>query len=151
MWVIILITSIPAYHGHDVVYYMHDGINKSSCVFFDMSSTLLFSYQLEFFLKAYVVPLCLTAGLYLLMILRLWRGVVPGGRLSAESRRGKKRVTRMVVVVVAIFALCWAPIQVRKQVLAEALVLHTQKRVLSKTKIRHMLYLLYFTLRSQDV
>jgi hypothetical protein len=33
--------------------------------------------------------------------------------VSAESRRGKKRVTRMVVVVVAIFAICWFPIQVR--------------------------------------
>ena len=47
------------------------------------------------------------------MLLRLWRGVAPGGHVSAESRRGKKRVTRMVVVVVAIFAICWFPIQVK--------------------------------------
>lgn len=62
---------------------------------------------------AYVVPLLTIVVLYLLMLTRLWRGVAPGGRVSADSRRGKKRVTRMVVVVVAIFATCWAPIQVR--------------------------------------
>ncbi len=43
--------------------------------------------------------------------MRLWRGTTPGGRVSAESRRGKKRVTRMVIVVVVIFAVCWCPIQ----------------------------------------
>jgi hypothetical protein len=45
------------------------------------------------------------------MLMRLWRGVAPGGRVSAESRRGKKRVTRMVCIVVVIFAVCWCPIQ----------------------------------------
>ncbi|KAI5727366.1 hypothetical protein M8J77_001438 [Diaphorina citri] len=64
-----------------------------------------------FFLTSYLVPLLLICGLYLLMLMRLWRGVAPGGHVSAESRRGKRRVTRMVVVVVAIFAFCWCPIQ----------------------------------------
>lgn len=35
-----------------------------------------------------------------------------GGRISAESQRGRKRVTRMVVIVVAAFASLWLPIQV---------------------------------------
>jgi allatostatin receptor len=68
--------------------------------------------QIRFFLTAYVVPLLTIVVLYLLMLTRLWRGVAPGGRVSADGRRGRKRVTRMVVVVVAIFAICWAPIQV---------------------------------------
>ena len=68
--------------------------------------------QVLFFATSYVIPLALICGLYLCMLLRLWRGVAPGGHVSAESRRGKKRVTRMVVVVVAIFAICWFPIQV---------------------------------------
>ena len=69
--------------------------------------------QVLFFATSYVIPLALICGLYLCMLLRLWRGVAPGGHVSAESRRGKKRVTRMVVVVVAIFAICWFPIQVQ--------------------------------------
>ncbi|XP_046821115.1 allatostatin-A receptor-like isoform X4 [Vespa crabro] len=39
---------------------------------------------------------------------RLWRGA----RVSAESRRGRRRVTRLVLVVVGVFAICWCPIQV---------------------------------------
>ncbi|XP_049948052.1 allatostatin-A receptor-like [Schistocerca serialis cubense] len=68
--------------------------------------------RISFFLTSYVLPLLLIVSLYLRMLMRLWRAGAPGGHLSAESRRGKKRVTRMVVVVVAIFAVCWCPIQV---------------------------------------
>lgn len=75
----------------------------------------LFSYflQIFFFLTSYAIPLALICGLYLVMLMRLWKGVAPGGHVSAESKRGKKRVTRLVVIVVAVFAICWFPIQVR--------------------------------------
>ncbi|XP_067216592.1 allatostatin-A receptor-like isoform X3 [Linepithema humile] len=42
------------------------------------------------------------------IIAQLWRGT----RVSAESRRGRKRVTRLVFVVVGVFAACWCPLQV---------------------------------------
>jgi len=72
------------------------------------------TFQIFFFLTSYAIPLAIICILYVLMLMRLWKGVNPGGQPpSAESRRGKKRVTRMVVVVVAIFAFCWFPIQVR--------------------------------------
>lgn len=45
------------------------------------------------------------------MLSRLWRTVV-NGQMSAESHRGRKRVTRLVVVVVFAFASLWCPIQV---------------------------------------
>jgi allatostatin receptor len=80
---------------------------------FSEFSLFLSCQQVLFFATSYVIPLALICGLYLCMLLRLWRGVAPGGHVSAESRRGKKRVTRMVVVVVAIFAICWFPIQVQ--------------------------------------
>lgn len=66
-------------------------------------------FQVIFFLLSYVVPLTLICGLYVCMLSRLWRAA----RSSAESRRGRKRVTRLVLVVVGVFALCWCPIQVR--------------------------------------
>ncbi|PSN49608.1 Allatostatin-A receptor [Blattella germanica] len=84
-WIVILIVSLPVYVSHG---------------------------EIVFFATSYVTPLALICGLYLCMLLRLWRGVAPGGHVSAESRRGKKRVTRMVVVVVLIFAICWFPIQI---------------------------------------
>ncbi|ALC49137.1 maker320 [Drosophila busckii] len=45
------------------------------------------------------------------MLARLWKSA-PGCKPSAESRKGKRRVTRMVVVVVLAFAICWLPIHV---------------------------------------
>ncbi|CAA9998394.1 unnamed protein product [Nesidiocoris tenuis] len=60
---------------------------------------------------SYVLPLLMIVCLYIMMLVRLWGGSAPGGRCSVESRRGKRRVTRMVLVVVAIFAICWCPIQ----------------------------------------
>lgn len=45
------------------------------------------------------------------MCMRLWSTVVSHNRRN-ESHRGRKRVTRLVFVVVATFALLWLPIQV---------------------------------------
>ncbi|XP_023290184.1 allatostatin-A receptor isoform X1 [Orussus abietinus] len=64
-------------------------------------------FQVTFFLSSYIVPLTLICGLYVCMLLRLWRGA----HVSAESRRGKRRVTRMVLIVVGVFAISWCPIQ----------------------------------------
>ena len=36
----------------------------------------------------------------------------PGGQASAESIRNKKRVIKMVLIVIVIFALSWLPIQI---------------------------------------
>uniref|UniRef100_A0A182HLU3 G-protein coupled receptors family 1 profile domain-containing protein n=1 Tax=Anopheles arabiensis TaxID=7173 RepID=A0A182HLU3_ANOAR len=68
------------------------------------------AFHIAFFLSSYVVPLILISVLYMWMLPRLWRSSV-GGR-SAESKKGKKRVTRLAVIVVAAFASLWFPIQV---------------------------------------
>lgn len=68
-------------------------------------------FHIPFFLASYLAPLCLSSGLYVTMLSRLWNTSV-GGHISAESNRGRKRVTRMVVIVVVAFAGCWCPIQV---------------------------------------
>lgn len=57
------------------------------------------SFQISFFLSSYIIPLTLISILYVGMLIRLWHSV-PGSKVSAESRRGKRRVTRMVVFVV---------------------------------------------------
>lgn len=58
----------------------------------------------------YMMPLVLICGLYSVMIHRLWNQA-PGGRASAESIKNKKRVIKLVLAVVIMFALCWLPIQ----------------------------------------
>lgn len=69
------------------------------------------------FLFSFVVPVLIISVCYSLMIRRL-RGV----RLLSGSRekdRNLRRITRLVLVVVAVFVGCWAPVQVF--VLAQAL------------------------------
>ncbi|XP_014211803.1 allatostatin-A receptor-like isoform X1 [Copidosoma floridanum] len=65
-------------------------------------------FQWIFFLASYLVPLLLIGGLYLGMLMRLWQAP----RISADGLRGRKRVTRLVAVVVGVFAFSWAPIQI---------------------------------------
>jgi len=68
-------------------------------------------FTIAFFNGGYVFPLLLICGMYSVMLRRLWRQA-PGGHASAESIRNKKRVIKMVLVVIVIFALSWLPIQV---------------------------------------
>uniref|UniRef100_A0A182QWV6 G-protein coupled receptors family 1 profile domain-containing protein n=1 Tax=Anopheles farauti TaxID=69004 RepID=A0A182QWV6_9DIPT len=81
-----------------------------TCGFLEKDSPSWPAFHIAFLLSSYVVPLILISVLYMWMLSRLWRSSV-GGR-SAESKKGKKRVTRLVVIVVAAFASLWFPIQV---------------------------------------
>ncbi|KAI9584997.1 hypothetical protein GQX74_006892 [Glossina fuscipes] len=87
------------------------GVTMVTCCFKNSNSFLsVADYQITFFAGSYLFPLMTISGLYLRMITRLWR---QGGdiRMSVESQRGRKRVTRLVVVLVITFALLWLPIQ----------------------------------------
>jgi allatostatin receptor len=65
-----------------------------------------------FFCFAYILPLGAVCVLYGRMIKRLLSAGRPGGAgQSAEALRNKRRVTRLIVIVVAMFAVCWMPIQ----------------------------------------
>jgi len=65
-----------------------------------------------FFMFAYILPLSLICVLYSLMIHRLLSGVNSrGSSTTRETTRTKRRITRLVVVVVATFAVCWLPLQ----------------------------------------
>lgn len=74
------------------------------------------AYNFIFFSSSYVIPLILISGLYLRMCLRLWHSGVLANSRSPDSNRGRKRVTRLVVVVVAAFATLWFPIQVNESI-----------------------------------
>ncbi|XP_055642026.1 allatostatin-A receptor isoform X2 [Toxorhynchites rutilus septentrionalis] len=110
-WFIIVTTGIPVAISHGVLRYPSRGDDYTACLFLHNQGYSLIAFHVSFFLSSYVIPLMLISILYMGMLVRLWKGA-PGGRASDESRRGKKRVTRMVVVVVFVFAMCWCPIQV---------------------------------------
>ena len=80
-------------------------------IYYVVCNCLSFTFQIAFFNGGYVFPLLLICGMYSIMLRRLWRQG-PAGQASAESIRNKKRVVKMVLVVIVIFALSWLPIQV---------------------------------------
>ncbi|KAL6424641.1 hypothetical protein ACFW04_009968 [Cataglyphis niger] len=110
-WVVILALSAPAFVIHGEIHYMFqegDGLSENLTACRILSQYDWTSYQVSFFLMSYVLPLVLICIFYMSVLIKLWRSA----RVSAESRRGRRRVTRLVFVVVGVFAACWCPIQV---------------------------------------
>ena len=92
-------------------------INNANKCMFQLSKNLILNnllinyFQIGFFVGGYLFPLILIIILYTIMLNRLWKQG-PGGHASAESIRNKKRVVKMVLTVIVIFALWWLPIQI---------------------------------------
>lgn len=82
--------------------------NLTSCTFIENDILSWSSFHISMFASSYLLPLVLISVLYLFMLLRLWKSNLTQ---SQESKRGKRRVTRLVIVVVACFATLWLPIQ----------------------------------------
>lgn len=114
LWGVVLVGHSPLLVQYDVISYIYYGEYRSACLNAQTvqggpAARLFYGC---FFIFGYVLPLSLICVLYGFMLKRLLYGVVPGGSQRAESIRSKKRVTKLVVIVVVIFALCWLPIQI---------------------------------------
>jgi len=114
LWGVILCGHTPLLFHSNVLNYVTNNENFSACLNLktvtDQQASKIFYGSL--FVCGYVLPLSLIVVLYGVMLKRLLYGVVPGGSQRAESIRSKTRVTKMVVIVVVIFALCWLPIHI---------------------------------------
>lgn len=71
-------------------------------------------YRLLLYIFQYVIPLCVITFAYAHMAIKLWGARAPGN--AEESRdayhmKNKRKVIKMLVIVVALFALCWLPLQ----------------------------------------
>ncbi|XP_067630503.1 allatostatin-A receptor isoform X2 [Eurosta solidaginis] len=112
LWVIILAISLPVplIHGLTEVK-IYPNITYVFCTFAEDNVLIsLETYQIIFFACSYLLPLMAISGLYVCMIMRLWHQG-NGVQMSVKSQRGRKRVTRLVVIVVVAFASLWLPIQ----------------------------------------
>ncbi|XP_073818868.1 allatostatin A receptor 2 [Musca autumnalis] len=110
IWGVILTISLPVAATHGVVHLEGSNYSLEMCQFMQNSFLSLSVYQIIFFASSYLVPLMVISGLYMRMITSLWRHGT-SVRMSMESQRGRKRVTRLVVVVVIAFASLWLPVQ----------------------------------------
>ncbi|KAF7405852.1 hypothetical protein HZH68_005221 [Vespula germanica] len=107
-WAFIFALSTPALVIHGEIHFTFQDLDNSSTACRILPQYDWCFFQVSFFLTSYLLPLTLICVFYVCMLVRLWRGA----RVSAESRRGRRRVTRLVLVVVGVFAICWCPIQV---------------------------------------
>ncbi|XP_048764554.1 allatostatin-A receptor-like isoform X2 [Ostrea edulis] len=113
-WTFIFCGNVPIFLQYGVVDYNWMGFQRSACLNLSgvKNKLVLKIFYGCFFAFGYMIPLTLICLLYGFLLKRLLYGVVPGGSQRADSLKAKKRVTKMVVIVVLIFALCWLPIQV---------------------------------------
>lgn len=108
LWIGVMFINVPAFYGHGLIVYPDHDKNITACGFIENELLNWSTFYISMFTSSYLLPLILISGLYLFMLMRLWKSNLTQ---SKESRRGKRRVTRLVIIVVACFALLWLPIQ----------------------------------------
>ncbi|KAM8796987.1 galanin receptor type 2 [Eudromia elegans] len=60
------------------------------------------------FVFSYIIPVLILSLTYTWTIRYLWRSVDPLQDMS-ESKKAKRKVTRMIIIVAVLFCLCWLP------------------------------------------
>lgn len=108
LWISVLIINLPLLYAHGLNEYVDQGRNLTSCTFIKNEYLSWSTFHISMFASSYLLPLALISGLYLFMLIRLWQNNLS---TTSTSRRGKRRVTRLVIVVVSCFAILWLPIQ----------------------------------------
>uniref|UniRef100_A0A914EAS7 G-protein coupled receptors family 1 profile domain-containing protein n=1 Tax=Acrobeloides nanus TaxID=290746 RepID=A0A914EAS7_9BILA len=127
-YTLIMISQIPVARIHDVYNYNFVVENRSACAIVSIaqgeaSVAEARLYYFSFNLFGYVLPLGITCFLYYFMLKRLWYMPRPGNskhskngsgsiRSRPETIRAKRKVTRLVLCVVVIWAFCWLPLNI---------------------------------------
>ncbi|XP_002731810.1 galanin receptor 2a-like [Saccoglossus kowalevskii] len=65
-------------------------------------------YNASVLVFGYMLPFLFITVIYLLMLKRLWGTVAPSSS-SHDNVKSKKKVTKMVIMVVVVFGVCWLP------------------------------------------
>ena len=77
---------------------------------------LILPFYAYFFAVGFLLPLVVISVLYTLVARKLWLHEVPVDHNVNENQRGseipKKKVIRMLIIVVVVFAVCWLPLHV---------------------------------------
>lgn len=132
---VIYITKIYLLTVFNIYIYLKESKYKTDCLVLccfllslgSIDCTLTFSHPAWYwenllkicvFIFAFIMPVLIITVCYGLMILRLKSVRMLSG--SKEKDRNLRRITRMVLVVVAVFIICWTPIHI--YVIIKALV-----------------------------
>jgi len=64
------------------------------------------------FVMLYALPLSIIIVIYFLICRKMWRRIIPGNATDSNrtaAEKSKRKVVRLLVVTVVVFALCWFP------------------------------------------
>ncbi|KAL4239857.1 hypothetical protein ACF0H5_000657 [Mactra antiquata] len=70
-------------------------------------------YTVLIFVLTYLIPLLILSITYTIVAILLWKRISPGNRDHARDMhqlRSKRKVVKMLIIVVAMFGICWLPI-----------------------------------------
>ncbi|CAL1529231.1 unnamed protein product, partial [Lymnaea stagnalis] len=116
IWIIILSGNSPIFLQFGEFSYEFRNETRSACLNVQeledpASGQVFFGF---FFVIGYFIPLTAITLLYGRIVIQLRCADVPGDckQSRAENIRMKRSVTKMVVIVVIVFAVCWLPIQI---------------------------------------
>ena len=119
IWLSAIVVSIPAAIVWKIFKYMPmDTSFICGASFEKLDRRVFFTYV---FLLLYLVPLLVITTLYTLIFHALYRRHVPGLTSSEAQHRNeltKRKVVRMLVIITAVFAICWLPSHVYNFILA---------------------------------
>lgn len=75
--------------------------------------TMMSFYTILLFIVEFIIPLGLMMFVYFSIAKKLWFRNVPGGHMTQQQEmvveKTKRRTIRMLIIVVTLFAVCWAP------------------------------------------
>ncbi|XP_077989046.1 G-protein coupled receptor 54-like [Glandiceps talaboti] len=75
-------------------------------------------YEVYAFIVMYLLPLGIISICYGMILEQVWRRTSSGtesAQAIERSIRRKRKITRMVLIVVILFAICWGPLQIMNQ------------------------------------
>jgi len=81
-----------------------------------IEESLILPFYVYFFAVGFLLPLAVISVLYTQVARKLWFHEVPVDHNVSENQREqeipKKKVIRMLIIIVVVFALCWLPVHV---------------------------------------
>lgn len=102
-WVVAMIFNIPLFYVRRL------NSERGFCESHWPSVAFALSYNVAWLVLIGIVPFCLMAFFYGKAIVQLRREVVPRQNLSQSVMKSRKKITKMLMTIIAIYGICWIP------------------------------------------
>ncbi|XP_078342954.1 neuromedin-K receptor-like [Oculina patagonica] len=112
---VIWISSVIFMSPYLAMFGIREIAGQYQCVYMVLDRIIMEIHFTFMFVFLYAFPLVLMGALYVLIGRKLWFRTIPGNIHSIHRQAAelsKRRVIRMLIIVIATFALCWFPVHV---------------------------------------